>query len=320
MDPICHTLVGATLSRTGLETKTRYAAATLIIAANLPDIDVVAHAMGATASYAYRRGITHGIPALIILPVLLAAAVWLFGRNRGGGAQGPPVSFKGLLLLSAIGVVSHPILDWMNTYGMRWLMPIVDRWYYGDTLFIIDWIAWLILAVGLTFAIVQKKTPLAWYRRPANLALTALIVYIGVNYGITQNAERAAYAALSAKPPARLLASPVPFNPLRREIVLDYKLGYRFGSYRAFTAEPLELSNRIVPKGDPEHLQLAQQTLDGQRFLHWARFPYSVTVSDGGKTRIVLADARYVPDIENPRLDGFAMLELEPATDRTEDE
>ena len=174
MDPICHTLVGATLSRTGLETKTRYAAATLIIAANLPDIDVVAHAMGTTASYAYRRGITHGIPALIILPILLAAAVWLFGRNRGGGAQGPPVSFKGLLLLSTIGVVSHPILDWMNTYGMRWLMPIVDRWYYGDTLFIIDWIAWLILAVGLTFAIVQRKTPLAWYRRPANLALTAL--------------------------------------------------------------------------------------------------------------------------------------------------
>ena len=66
--------------------------------------------MGTTASYAYRRGITHGIPALIVLPILLAAAVWLFGRNRGGDAHGPPVSFNGLLLLSAIGVVSHPIL------------------------------------------------------------------------------------------------------------------------------------------------------------------------------------------------------------------
>ena len=208
----------------------------------------------------------------------------------------------------------------MNTYGMRWLMPIVNRWYYGDTLFIIDWIAWLILATGLTIAILQKSKPSTWYRRPANLALAALVAYIGMNYGITQNAERAAYAALSAKPPTRLLASPVPFNPLRREIVLDYKLGYRFGSYRAFKANPLELSDRIVPKGDPKHLQLARQTVDGKRFLHWARFPYSVTTADGGVPRVVLADARYVPDIENPRLDGFAILALEPPAGLTDND
>ena len=54
MDPICHTLVGASLGCTGLEKKTRYGRATLIVAANLPDIDVVAHFMGGAASYAFR--------------------------------------------------------------------------------------------------------------------------------------------------------------------------------------------------------------------------------------------------------------------------
>ena len=52
--------------------------------------------------------------------------------------------------------------------------------------------------------------------------------------------------------------------------------------------------------------------------MHWVRFPYVLTeeTRDGWEVRVV--DARYVPDIENPRLDGFAVFTLEvpslPAT------
>ena len=310
MDPICHTLVGASLGCTGLEKKTRYGRATLIIAANLPDIDVVAHFMGGAASYAFRRGVTHGIPALVVLPILLALLVAGWSRLRSGRKSDPPTSFRWLLILSAIGVATHPTLDWMNTYGMRWLMPIVDQWYYGDTLFIVDWVVWLVLIVGLVATRFTAHGNPRWFARPASIALMTLTAYMGMNFGITKSAERAALGALSDDPPLRLLASPVPVNPFRRDIVLEYPHEYRFGSFDVTAGARFVDDGLLVKKGDPGNLERARQTTDGRRFLHWARFPYSTVVTEDGASSVVIADARYIRDIDNPRIDGFAMLTL----------
>ena len=108
LDPICHTLVGASLGATGLENRTRYGCTTLIIAANIPDIDFVFYFWGDARSYAFRRGITHGIPALIILPLLLALAMMILSRINANSRAGPEASFRWLLVLSAIGVATHP--------------------------------------------------------------------------------------------------------------------------------------------------------------------------------------------------------------------
>ena len=51
-----------------------------------------------------------------------------------------------LLALAALAVLTHPTLDWLNNYGMRWLMPFDGRWSYGDALFIVD--PWVWLALG----------------------------------------------------------------------------------------------------------------------------------------------------------------------------
>src|ERR671919_620239 len=50
---------------------------------------------------------------------------------------------------TAVAVLSHPLLDWLNTYGMRWLMPFRGVWSYGDTLFIVDPWLWLALSIGV---------------------------------------------------------------------------------------------------------------------------------------------------------------------------
>lgn len=310
MDPLCHTLVGAALGCTGLQKKTRYSRVTLIVAANLPDIDVVAHFMGDTASYAYRRGITHGIPALIVLPFLLAAIVYGWSRLRGNAATAAETSFRWLLILSVIGVLSHPALDWLNTYGMRWLMPMVDRWFYGDTLFIIDWVAWLILLAGIVATRLVRTDSLRWFARPASVALGLLLTYIGMNYAITQQALAAAHTAAADNPPVRALASPLPFNPLRREVLLEYPDEYHFGSWELLRANRYQPDGLAIDKGDPAVLETARQTVDGQRFLHWARFPYSLTRTVNGRQILTIADARYIRDVDNPRVDGFAILEL----------
>jgi membrane-bound metal-dependent hydrolase YbcI (DUF457 family) len=151
MDNVCHTLVGAAFGEAGLKQRTRFGQSTLMIAANLPDLDVLVFATD-VPSVAFRRGWTHGTMAQALLPVLLATTFYAIGRMRSVRADGVPVRMGWLLLLSYVGVLSHVALDWLNSYGIRLPMPFDGRWFYGDTLFIIDPWLWLTLGVGVWLA------------------------------------------------------------------------------------------------------------------------------------------------------------------------
>ncbi|MDH3745749.1 MAG: metal-dependent hydrolase [Acidobacteriota bacterium] len=155
MDPLTHTLVGASLSATRLTNRTRGAAAALVLGANLPDIDVLSYFAGSDMALGFRRGWTHGLPALAVLPILLAVTIRIWAHFSGRTGQ-RPVSTRWLVALSYLAIVTHPLLDWLNTYGMRWLAPFRDTWFYGDSLFIVD--PWLWLALGSGWLLGRKPT------------------------------------------------------------------------------------------------------------------------------------------------------------------
>jgi len=163
MDPLAHTLAGATLGETGLKRTTALGGLTLMIGANLPDIDGIAMLWGRDAGLMHRRGWTHGIVAMLVLPVLLAGVMHWIGKRRATTPESVPPNFKFLLLLSAISVWSHPFLDWLNQYGVRLLMPFSGAWFYGDALFIVD--PWLWLMGGCSVALAHssnRKSGIAW--------------------------------------------------------------------------------------------------------------------------------------------------------------
>lgn len=126
----------------------------MVVAANAPDVDVLAYTQGEYFALAFRRGITHGLPAQVLLPFAVAGAVLVWDRwvrrRRDRGAQ--PAVPREVLLLSCLGVLTHPALDWMNVYGMRWWLPFDGRWVYGDALFIIDPWLWLVLGGAVFLA------------------------------------------------------------------------------------------------------------------------------------------------------------------------
>ncbi len=154
MDNVTHGLVGAAISRAGCERATPLATATLVIAANAPDIDVLGYLGGEYFALSFRRGITHGWLALIVLPFLVTAAMLAWDRwvRRWRQPGAHPARPGPLLALSALGVATHSALDWMNTYGMRWGLPFEPSWTYGDSLFILDPWIWLVLGGSLFIA------------------------------------------------------------------------------------------------------------------------------------------------------------------------
>jgi inner membrane protein len=49
------------------------------------------------------------------------------------------------MLASFIVSATHPLLDWTNSYGIRFWLPWSPKWSYGDFVFIVDPYIWLIL-------------------------------------------------------------------------------------------------------------------------------------------------------------------------------
>lgn len=179
MDPIAHTLFGATLAETGLRRKSPLATATLVIGANAPDIDAVMSAFGRDTSLLHRRGWTHGVLAMIVLPLLLTGAMLAWDRwvRRRRDPDAPPARAGPLLALSTLSILSHPTLDWMNTYGVRLLMPFDGRWFYGDSLFIVDPWMWLLAAASVVLARSSTKKSIARWVVLGALASALVTVY-----------------------------------------------------------------------------------------------------------------------------------------------
>lgn len=162
MDPLAHTLVGASLAATRLGQRATLGTPILILAANAPDIDAVTMLIDRDLSLGFRRGWTHGVLALIVLPIVVAALVCLIDRIVARARGRPRQTEAGpVLVLAAIGVLSHPLLDWLNTYGMRFLMPFDGRWFYGDALFIVDPWVWLLASAGVVLAHSRSRLSIA---------------------------------------------------------------------------------------------------------------------------------------------------------------
>lgn len=289
MDNLCHTLVGAALAECGLGRRTRYATAALVVGANLPDLD--APAAFTEYGLAFRRGITHGLPALILLPFLLTGALLLWSRLRGTRSNVEP---RALLLVSAVAIVTHPLLDWMNSYGMRWLMPLDGTWVYGDSLFIID--PWLLILLGAAWASARQirrhrgEEGARDGARTARVLTGAALVYVLAMVGLTSWGRKIALQDLGLPELSRrrLMVSPPFLASWRREVILDTGSGYRFGEI-VWTPRPVfRLFEAELPK-QLEALQLAAPSPALESFLQWTRFPF---VERAPET-VRVDDARY---------------------------
>src|ERR671912_2928739 len=107
MDNVCPSLLGAALGKAGLARRTPLGMTTLVVANNLPDVDVAVFATD-TLAMSFRRGWTHGVLAQLTLPIALTGAMLLYDRYYRKKSSPADRAHPGqLLLLSYIGVLLH---------------------------------------------------------------------------------------------------------------------------------------------------------------------------------------------------------------------
>ena len=320
MDPLTHTLVGANLAATRLGGSTRFATAALIIGANLPDVDAILYFTGHDdLALGFRRGWTHGVLALALLPILLAS-VW-------SAAAKLPLSKT--LPLSFLAVLTHPTLDWLNNYGMRWLMPFAGTWSYGDSVYIMDPLLWVILGFGWLAG--RRATPamitlflivvalLAWVvaRRSAAYlivvgvvaivlfavllwksnrsfaapALLAGTIYVLARLAIHEATVHQVRAALG--PVQQIMVAPHPLDPTRWDFVAQTGDVYRFGRYSWRDRRVVVAADRLPVARPSQEWEEARRHPSIRGFMTWVRFPwYEVERTPKGR-RVLIHDARY---------------------------
>ena len=201
MDNVTHTLIGALIGETiahttrgdsqGLTSEVRrnLLVTTSAIGSNLPDVDLFYSFIGGKINYLlHHRGYSHTIIGALLLAVAtFAIARWILRR------RGHVPSSQDLAWLTGVLVITpllHIGMDFTNNYGVHPFWPLVDRWFYGDAVFIAEPLLWAacaplaftfrsklarfivaaVLAIGIGLALLTALVPLV----PA-IVLIALI-------------------------------------------------------------------------------------------------------------------------------------------------
>ena len=300
MDNLTHTLSAVALSQAGLHRKTRFATLTLIVAANLPDLDIVSRLWGNATYLRYHRGLTHSILGVSLLAFPLALTIYFLG-GKAKPKPGPHISFRWLLILAWIGTASHLLIDFTNSYGVRPFLPFSPRWYAWDIMYIFDplLLAFLCFGLGLPWLLrlvseevgARKSRP-AW---GAVFSLCALVFF----WGLRDVAHRRILAFLEAhtyseQNPLRVGAFPSAFNPFEWTGVVETDAAYEVLPTNALDSDVDPRSAQQFRKPEASAaLDAALKTRTGRIFMDFARFPWAQTEENDEGFDLQIRDLRF---------------------------
>lgn len=310
MDNLTHALAGVMLSRAGLNRLAPRATLTLVLAANAPDIDVVAWAWGSLAYLRYHRGLTHSVAAVPLLAALTVAVMWLLRRRKERFPWGRTC------LVALVGVASHPLFDYTNVYGIRPWLPFSNIWYSWDIVSIVDVWVWAVLVVclagpafgrlisgeigarpgtGKGAAVFALLFLAAWWgardllhRRAVNMLEAHLY---GFNPGSALDSDPARTRA--AAPPLRVAAFPNPTNPLVWRGFVETEGLYQTVSFNVL--RPLDPTRGQVfyKPEDASVLEAALRSPTASEFAAFARYRRATVNRREEGYRVVFTDFRF---------------------------
>ena len=245
-----------------------------------PDLDIFIPFGDAVRSFTYHRGFSHSLFFLSALTPLFAVLIMRIH---------PSLARYRLrwYLLVFLAFITHILLDGLTVYGTQILWPIKTPPIMWSTLFIIDPLYSIPLAVGVLFALLLRNRDKGLKINTVCLGLSLLYIFwsIGVKVHVNRVVyENIDYQSISHR---NLLTVPAPFNTLLWRIVILDDHHYYEGFYSL-----LDPSRKIVLSRHP----LNRELLSGvgnhwpiQRLQWFTHGFYAVKNVNGD---IVMADLR----------------------------
>ncbi len=310
MEPLTHLLTGACMGRAGLNRATSLATAVLVVSAEIPDLDNLLLLGGPVLGFAHHRGFTHTLLGAPFNAALTLALVYGGYRLLAAAGRLPrtPPRWKLLFVYGLLGSLSHTLLDFTNSYGVRPFAPFYNRWYSWDIVHIVEPLILIALLAGLAlpalFALIQEEV--ASHRVPhrgrggAIFALACLVLI----WLVRDLQHQRAVAALESRvyhgaEPLRASAFPYPVNPFRWHGVVETE---RFVQALPVDSRSPEIDSddQAITRYKPEQtavIQAARESHLGRVYLDWAQYPVlEVEPLDGGKAgyQVRFYDVRYM--------------------------
>jgi len=296
MEPITHFLTGACIGRAGLNRKTAYATLVAVLTAEAGDIDVLWGLGGPVEELKHHRGITHTFIAVPVVAAATVGMVWLYDRwltarrLRKANAPGQnaktspkprqPVHWRWLYLTALLSALSHLLLDWTNTYGLRPFFPFNPRWYAGGFVFIVEPVFWALLGsafvipalLGLVGGEIGARKPAFRGRGWAIFALTGMVLLWGWRWSEQGRARMLVENQQVATAPVKRMAmEPYPVDPFHWHAILETEgyfqtaeVGTRTGE---ITSDPSQ--DVIYKLSSTAAAEAAKSTFLGQVYLDW---------------------------------------------------
>src|SRR6266851_3077390 len=282
------------MSRAGLNRKTALATATLTLSAEAADLDVLSRFGGTAFGLNHHRGFTHSFLGVPLVAAVVVGFVYLLWRLRGRKTRNPnlPLRWGLLFAYACLAGLSHILLDFTTTYGVRPFWPFSERWVSWDIVFIVEPVLLVVLILGLIlpslFSLINEEIG-ARNRGPhaapsgrlaATLALLAVLAY----WGLCDYEHRRAVAALRSRnyqgaDAIRVSAYPYWVNPFRWYGVLETPAFFATVAVDSLTPEvdpEAQMQIHYKPEETPVTLA-AKKTYLGRVYLSWAQYPVTET-------------------------------------------
>ncbi len=299
MDNLTHTLVGVQLARAGLQRVMPQATVICVVAANIPDIDLVT-ATSAITYLNYHRHLTHSLPAVPVMAGLavgfVALACWVF-RTKEKPAWGRA------WLVAFAAALTHPLLDLTNTYGVRLWLPFSGRWYGWDVLFIVDLWVWTILLVAVLAPMLMRMVqgeigaPETRGRFAAQAGLLLVVGFIGAKSVIHQRAVTLLDAfEYGGKPALRLaaFAPPLGWSPFQWAGFIETEQYYQTPDVDLLlgTYDPTS-GQRFYKEPPGPALKAALKSPVGADYARFARYRFDQVQKVQGGYVVEMSDFRF---------------------------
>jgi inner membrane protein len=309
LEPLTHFLTGAVLARAGFNRKSALATATMTLAAEAPDLDVLALFKGPVFGFAHHRGFTHSFIGLFLTSAIVVGVMYVIWRLRGRKTNIPdlPPRWCLLFVFAYIAGLSHIFLDFTNNYGVRPFWPFWGKWYSWDIVSIIEPALYIFLIGGLLLpAFFSRGKPLPHGRSAAIVALVA----IASLYAIRDHEHRRAVQQLEAMHfnltnPERVSAYPYYWHLFRWYAVVESKDFFATSDLDVRSGKlDLKELRFFYKRPETPAVLAAKRSYAGRVYLDWAQYPLVTEKASPDDTVVHFKDLRY----DYPQMRGGTTL------------